>query len=632
MSTEQVELKYNSVVFVQINDVYHIDTSANYSNDQSLILPRIATIIKRLRNHLGKDRVFFCLPGDFLGPSCLSKEFKGAQMVDVLNTMGLDYATFGNHEFEEQFTSVDVISRIEESSFKWISSNFMFVDETNTVDRGAIHQQLIDKGQIAIEQLIELSDNNIIVILGLMYEGKFPGFGKSFNPIELCRRSINQWKNDLKKVMKKRGVNNYGLTFVALTHQTLTEDIKLAENCSEIRLIMGGHDHDVLQQHTGTHTLIAKTISNARSLRFNFIISVSREQIDSYSNSVNDFNSALRVVSDHLLLKLGRDLHWKGILTWVEEPLPEDIDGFNDALHKYAREEYLGLVDGVRMGQHKSGDDYIFVFSMAVDTTNKNFIKIVPEDNETRGRIKHWLDKSKEASTPIIKSPRELIVEDRYVRKESTNFGNLIADIVRGAYPLGDFSRNPSEVGLINSGSFRLDRNIQENENISQKTLCDIFFHPNSIQEFELKGIELLALLKRSLDLIKGSQEGSGEFLQISGIEVQVRDWSITDVKIVSPYETLVPLVSDHHYTVATTNYVANKCQEYKDFFAGKRNVRQIAEDIKSAVEAALIQLENLAELGELKLPFFPVEQLPTSSFFEIYLARQSKARWIYME
>ena len=81
---EFTTLKVRSYLFLQLNDIYQIDASADYSRSDTLILPRIASRVERLHEDL-EDRVSLCVPGDFLAPSCLSKEFKGEQMVDILN-------------------------------------------------------------------------------------------------------------------------------------------------------------------------------------------------------------------------------------------------------------------------------------------------------------------------------------------------------------------------------------------------------------------------------------------------------------------------------------------------------------------------------------------------------------------
>ena len=103
MNNPSISSRLRPVLFVQINDIYHIDASADYLNSKSLLLPRVATLLKGMRGSYGRKRVFFCLPGDFLGLSCLSQEFKGKQMIDVLNSMAPDFVTFGNHEFDFRY-------------------------------------------------------------------------------------------------------------------------------------------------------------------------------------------------------------------------------------------------------------------------------------------------------------------------------------------------------------------------------------------------------------------------------------------------------------------------------------------------------------------------------------------------
>ncbi|HEU4953683.1 MAG TPA: metallophosphoesterase, partial [Gemmatimonadales bacterium] len=97
-----------------INDVYVADTL----NDGSGGLARVATVRQRLAD---QGPILFVLAGDVLSPSLLSKYYGGRQMVEALNAAQLDYATFGNHEFE--LPRDTLVARIAESNFHWISSN-----------------------------------------------------------------------------------------------------------------------------------------------------------------------------------------------------------------------------------------------------------------------------------------------------------------------------------------------------------------------------------------------------------------------------------------------------------------------------------------------------------------------------
>src|SRR5580765_2874648 len=104
----------NPVRFLLVNDVYVADTMADGSGG----LARVATVRGRLAD---QGPVLFVLAGDVLSPSLLSKYYSGRQMVEAFNAAKLNYATFGNHEFELPLDTLE--SRIAESSFKWISSN-----------------------------------------------------------------------------------------------------------------------------------------------------------------------------------------------------------------------------------------------------------------------------------------------------------------------------------------------------------------------------------------------------------------------------------------------------------------------------------------------------------------------------
>ena len=97
-----------------INDVYVADTLSDGQGG----LARVATVRNRLAD---QGPVLFVLAGDLLSPSLLSKYYGGRQMVEALNAAKLDYATFGNHEFELELDTL--VARIEASTFNWLSSN-----------------------------------------------------------------------------------------------------------------------------------------------------------------------------------------------------------------------------------------------------------------------------------------------------------------------------------------------------------------------------------------------------------------------------------------------------------------------------------------------------------------------------
>ena len=120
-----------SITFVQINDVYEISP---LDNGKSGGMARVATLKK---NYLAKNQnTFLVLAGDFVSPSVFNSlkyegnRIRGKQMVETMNAAGMDFVVFGNHEFD--IPDADLQSRINESNFKWISTN-TFRKQGNTV-------------------------------------------------------------------------------------------------------------------------------------------------------------------------------------------------------------------------------------------------------------------------------------------------------------------------------------------------------------------------------------------------------------------------------------------------------------------------------------------------------------------
>ena len=91
---------------LQVNDVYEMETGTDGLGG----LSRVASLRQELEAHT--PLTLLALAGDVLSPSALSiakvfsadagrggEELRGAQMVDVFNTMQLDFAVLGNHEY-----------------------------------------------------------------------------------------------------------------------------------------------------------------------------------------------------------------------------------------------------------------------------------------------------------------------------------------------------------------------------------------------------------------------------------------------------------------------------------------------------------------------------------------------------
>src|SRR5678809_1290697 len=104
------------VTLLQVNDVYQF---APVDQGKAGGLGRVLTLRKSIQQQ--NPNTLLLMAGDTISPSVESITYKGSQMIEAWNTAGLDYATFGNHEFD---FGPDVLKqRMTESKFGWVAAN-----------------------------------------------------------------------------------------------------------------------------------------------------------------------------------------------------------------------------------------------------------------------------------------------------------------------------------------------------------------------------------------------------------------------------------------------------------------------------------------------------------------------------
>lgn len=406
------------LIFVQINDVYFIDARADYADESTLLLPRVATLVKRLRRSFGRRRVIFCLPGDFLAPSCLSKHFNGRHMVAVLNKMRLDYVTIGNHELERRYTPADFLANIKRSKFKWLAANF------DPADPALQAYEKLDK-KLKSSDMRKLSDKSILCITGFAYPDDYGAYGKAFNASPDARDIIGLWDEERARFEPHERPD---FVYVALTHQKLAQDMYFAQQCPEFHLIMGGHDHHVMYSERIGRAMIVKTLSNARSVRLNCAIVIPAADIEPHLGNA----ARRRTMPNNAWLVTRRQIYSSAFLGH-RNPTRAQLAAIDD----FRRSD--DFIDDRPGPLFKAGDHYLAFYSIALDTTRPEFLRLVREDQFVRAEIDAWnacwSRETRESTATILTSPVVLDAEDSSIRLCSTNLGNLLADIMRGGAP-----------------------------------------------------------------------------------------------------------------------------------------------------------------------------------------------------
>jgi 5'-nucleotidase / UDP-sugar diphosphatase len=257
------------ITLLQINDVYEITP---ISNGKVGGLARVATLRKELLQQ--NPNLMTVLPGDFLSPSALGtakvngESLAGQQMVATLNTMGLNLATFGNHEFD--IKEPQLLKRLQESKFGWISSNV--TDAQNQPFPGVKRSKIVTfKGKQGATVRVGF--------IGVTIDSNPASYVKYSDPYASARQEIAALKPNVDII-------------VALTHLSISQDQKLAETVPEVDIILGGHEHENIQQLRGADfTPIYKADANAKTVyihRLQYDTEARRLAIDSQLKPITD--------------------------------------------------------------------------------------------------------------------------------------------------------------------------------------------------------------------------------------------------------------------------------------------------------------------------------------------------------
>ncbi len=241
-----------NISFVQVNDVYEI---APLENGKVGGMARVATVKKE--RLLKNKNTFLVLAGDFLSPSVFNSlkyegtRIRGKQMVEAMNAAGMDMVVFGNHEFD--ITETELQTRINESDFKWISTN-SFHKKGNDISAFVKYKT---EGNEAFPETYILSVKDAdgtearIGFFGLTLPFNTASYVSYTDVFTSAQKAYDKLKDSCDAV-------------IAITHQLMEDDIKLARQIPGLTLIMGGHEHERHYAKIG-NVYITKADANARS-------------------------------------------------------------------------------------------------------------------------------------------------------------------------------------------------------------------------------------------------------------------------------------------------------------------------------------------------------------------------------
>ncbi len=241
------------ITILHLNDTYQF-TSVDGGKRGGLA--RVMTLKKQALEK--NPNTIMTLGGDTVSPSVETRTYKGAQMIDAWNKVGLDYAVFGNHEFD--LKTADLLNRMKESDFTWLGAN---VIDSRT---GKI---FADTPPFVIRSIGGVKIGLIGLLLPETKETS--SMEASLNVADYCAVA-----RELVPKMRAAGTN----VVVGLTHLFMQQDKRLAA-CADFDLILGGHEHTLLQS-SAHGTPIFKMWADAREVgKFDLFINKATGKLES---------------------------------------------------------------------------------------------------------------------------------------------------------------------------------------------------------------------------------------------------------------------------------------------------------------------------------------------------------------
>lgn len=299
--------------FYHINDVHaHFDeffaTNGNNCTDQTRGCvggyARVKTILDQSRPT--KENSLFLDAGDEFQGTLFYNFYKGEKTAEVLNQIGVDAMTLGNHEFDD---GDDVLGEfLANLTFPVVSAN---IQSSHPVLNRTI-------------QPYTIFDQYKVAVIGVTVDSSTlsnPSDLTTFSdPIQSVQRSIDSIHatTDIKRI-------------VALTHIGYEQDILLAQQTTGLSLIMGGHSHTPLGNMSASPAGAYPTIVNNTENEEVFVVTAYRwGEYLGYIDLVWDSND--RVVQYH-----GAPFHLDNS-TAQDEDLQREIVGWRQPFEAYASE------------------------------------------------------------------------------------------------------------------------------------------------------------------------------------------------------------------------------------------------------------------------------------------------------
>ena len=498
-----------AAVLVHMNDTYLIDDGPDRPG-----MARVAGLTRAIRETVqrlcGEDRTLVLHSGDYLSPSAMSQVFHGAQMVDLLELCGLDIATIGNHEFD--FGGTVLLEHFAAPKrFRHVLAN------------------LEPPAGVALPKLLYWPPQHpFLAVTGLVGEqtiGKAEATG-------FRRRALDESVREMTRSLERHP--SVG-ALIVLSHMDRGEDKDLQRLLSEqwdkygYVYLLGGHDHDIYwREYDRQNCFLSKCRSNFKSIT---VVLVPADGVAAPSKAAiagsrvfpsreEEIEIARHGRPEHRTPRASAEKMLDEVRIAYRTLRPDVRSDFRDAFERMITTAYHDRSEAMNAEARSLGQLAYEVLDEAAARTRSAFIEgartisahahleALPRDAAAVERVNGWRRRmpgraDDERVVADFGADLRLDARDEVLRRQSTDFGNFVADTIRAA--------TRADIALINSGAFRLGSLVPGR--ITLGTLRDVFIYDgrHAIAAAMLDVSEVLSFYDHA-----AARGGLGAFLQVS--------------------------------------------------------------------------------------------------------------------
>ena len=553
--------------------------------------PRLQTAASEIREQAEEENrsLLFLHGGDAWQGSAYFKLFAGKMNADILSRMELDAMAMGNHEFD---LNNEVLAEfVNNVTFPVLGANMdlsadpHLKDVTNILPYTLFAFDGFEKEEVTLATMPK--DKPVVAVLGMVLEDMpniSPGVGevRFQGEIETARKMVNE--------LKASGVKK----IVLLTHIGLERDQNIARNVNGIDVIVGGHSHSLLGDHSnlglGDQGGYAAIITNPDGGKTCIVQAGEKAQAIGHANIVFDGATGNMKVCEGGNTLLTADTFYAD--SQRESPLTGEVE-----------KELVSFID------------------------RQDNIAITDEDERLRAHI------DAEYKPALANAYGAVIAhasgELEHVRRPNDSgfdrHGSRVAPIMAEGWLHWTNSEDVLEAtgfeqvdfALIGAGGVRTD--IEEGAFYEGDVSLDILPFANSLSVLEVEGSAIRALISETVSVSLPDSAHMGKFPYAAGLRYvynetvaqEAGELAVLEVRRMDDEGTITweALQDDATYTITTTRYNADGNDDWNALFAAQSEGVERFDLVKVDGELVAHAVDKVMEVDGRRSAVYPEGQ-----------------------